>query len=89
MIILESLEKLIIGIWKRILMPLVHFPYWLITARDCKHCKHYEHRVHWAECKFGECPVHSYHCNANKGKCCTGTACYNSILRNDFERKKR
>ena len=89
MIILEVLEKLIIWIWRYILIPLVRFPVWLITARDCKHCKHYEHRVRWVEFNRGTYPCHSYLCAANEGKWHTNTACYNSILRKDFERKKR
>ncbi|MDE6492799.1 MAG: hypothetical protein K2L37_06605 [Lactobacillus sp.] len=76
MILIEALKNLAVGIWKNILIPLVRFPYWLITARDCKRCKH----SYWFNRYILNC--------SNGGKACYRTECYKTITRKDFERDK-
>lgn len=74
MIILELICAAGSWIWYNILKPLIRFPYWIITARDCQHCKHY---AWWNRCD---------HCDKYDSNCCF-TACYQTITRKDFKRK--
>ncbi len=76
MIIIELICAAGEWIWLNILKPLIRFPYWLITARDCRHCKH----SYWRN-------LYSLNCSKS-GKDCYRTECYKTITRKDFERKK-
>ncbi len=77
MIIIELIYKFVLWFWQYILKPIIRFFYWLITARDCKHCKYYNRQI----------MAHRDHCSKME-KDCSCTECYHAITRKDFERKK-
>lgn len=85
MILIELICKFAEWLWQYILKPLIRFSYWLATARDCKHCKNY--RVEKGRYFDGQRYCRNI-CDKND-KSCFCTACYGSITRKDFERKKQ
>lgn len=80
MIIIELICAAGNWLWHDVIKPLIRFLYWLITARDCRHCTHsYLYRT-WMNHYVLKCDINDTEC------CCV--ECYHSITRKDFERDK-